>query len=80
MAVVIWKDGNRELCTPQELPYQLGDGWSLTEHPESDEEDEAEAEQYIRDRAKELGIKSSHNKKLETLVNEIEALDDSNKG
>ena len=80
MSVVIWKDGKRELCTAQELPYQLGAGWSLEECPESDEEDEEEAEQYIRDRAKELGIKSSHNKKLETLVNEIEALDDSNKG
>lgn len=79
MSVVIWKDGKRELCDPMYLQNQLNAGYTLEGHPEeseSDSKDESEnnPDDDIRAQAKELGIKSWHNKKIENLEREIEAI------
>ncbi len=57
MSVVIWKDGQSELCEPEYLQYQLEAGYSLEEKPV---------------KVKRPGIKSAHNKKISTSKDEIE--------
>ena len=42
MSVVIWKDGERSLCQPHELHYQLEAGYSLTKDPVEETEDSTE--------------------------------------
>jgi hypothetical protein len=71
MSVVIWKDGKSSLCEPQYLTNELAAGYTLENiKKEAKKED---GDEGIRLKAKKLGIKSSHNKKIPTLVKEIEA-------
>ena len=76
MSVVIYKNGETSKCEVHELQYQLGDGWSITEEEvkvqEVVEDKESDEELEVRAKAKSLGIKSSHNKKLSTLLKEID--------
>jgi len=72
MSVVIWKDGESELCEPEHLQYQLEAGYSLEEKPVKVKEPDEDKD--IREQAKGLGIKSAHNKKISTLKDEIEGI------
>jgi hypothetical protein len=87
MSVVIWKDGVSSLCEPKYLANELAAGWSLTKDSEWSEEpipsENIKVESYtvhldeeseLRGEAKLLGVKSPHNKKIETIKAEIEAI------
>jgi len=86
MAVEIFKDGVKELCTPEQLGYQLQAGYSLTNEPQKlDKPNDNEPEEPVDDQselsekdrylalAKKLGIKPHHKWKLETLIKKVEA-------
>lgn len=81
MSVVIYKGGVRELCSPEQLGYQLQSGWSLTQdepkkevsEPEDPEQIEVSEFDRYRALAKDLGIRIHPNSKLETIIKKIEA-------
>lgn len=80
MSVVIHKDGVRELCTPEQLVYQLQAGWSLKKDEpkkelKSEKPEEIDVSEFDRYRAlaKDLGIRIHPNSKLETIIKKIEA-------
>lgn len=86
MAVVIYKDGESKLISPELLKNELDAGWSLDSNDsamqdaladdnQDGEPDIIENERIIREKAKSCGVKSSHNKSLERLIEEIKELE-----
>jgi hypothetical protein len=73
MSVVIWKDGVSSLCEPKYLANELAAGYTLENIKKEVKKEESDEDKDIRLQAKELGIKSPHNKKIPTLIKEIEA-------
>lgn len=80
MSVEIYKDGVKELCTPEQLGYQLQAGWSLTKdepkkESKPEEQEQVELSEFDRYRAlaKDLGIRIHPNSKLETIIKKVEA-------
>ena len=79
MSVEIYKDGVKELCTPEQLGYQLQAGWSLTQDETAPEEPEASEFDRYRALAKDLGIRIHPKSKLETVIKKVEEAASGNK-
>ena len=81
MAVVVYKDGVKELANPLRLKFFLDAGYTLTNEPKKEEPEIVETpmseyERGLRDKIKELGGKVGGRASLKTIEAKLKELEE----